>query len=857
MAPDRRIVPLLTKLLLAVELILQGAGADEISLHRNHNISVRIKPGIMFLKTCPLRAGGKSYFIEQKILPGQSFNFAFDCPTPEKYWVLVIEKNIDCMSGPCPFGDVQLHPSGLPRLNKTFVWEVTADPLVGLELKFSTWLSQIMPGETCADRVLYNIGSRLHAHRVTIGNFCRNGSVSRVKVQGGLSLTLQLPWDSKANSSGFKLESRSSIQRLCIIEATFQNESSATLMSANYPSGLPEDELMTWQFIVPGNLRADVIIRNYTRPKCERKFDNLVYCLPHLCTSHGFRGLPLGVLQPSNIAGSFNLSVQGCDQDDRNPGALSLLFDVAVRYPKNEGNITLIIDLRKDWNLNITIYSKPTKPDSHLIHEHGCLICVDSNKNCKPSVTLESKYSYNVTFLCMNLENIRIIAEHSIACWNFRSCTKFSSLVVPTSLTRLPILVERYTWKIQAPEDVNIEIRSPNLKLKQHIPDQHQICTGSYNYAINATTPGKIVILGLFCPGGAIEKIQMKGNLTITLKTYGRRWFNDSHKQDLQMFLIPIMPEECIFSLTPEPKTKVYLQTPNWLEGMPPYMSVYWNISVPAKQVARLAFLSERMGVTCEKGRAYINIKEHNPNADETVCRDDQILPKTLEMRHHFWINITNCKPSAKKLLSMQLMVTLTQEKKDLAIIIGVVVGGIAVLTAIALVIFYIKKKNRKQEKPTPMVGVYNSNVNTQLPGRQGLFQKNRKANESHIYAVIDEDMVYGHLLDSSTIPETAEVGVYRPFSGAISTTPPSPPPFRKASKVPDTEESSFVLVTDNDNYTIGHHAPGELQSNGDMNVSCKGKVSSKSLHENGEQENSVELPLNQIHDFSGSETKS
>lgn len=109
-------------------------------------------------------------------------------------------------------------------------------------------------------------------------------------------------------------------------------------MSANYPSGLPEDELMTWQFVMPGNLRADVIIRNYTKPKCERKFVRLEYCLPRLCSSHEFDGLPLGMLQPSNVAGNFNLSVQGCDQYDQNPGALSLLFDVVVRYPKNEGS---------------------------------------------------------------------------------------------------------------------------------------------------------------------------------------------------------------------------------------------------------------------------------------------------------------------------------------------------------------------------------------------------------------------------------------------------------------------------------------------------------------------------------------
>ncbi|KAH0627242.1 hypothetical protein JD844_002748 [Phrynosoma platyrhinos] len=826
---------------IAIAELENHSGAIEINLHRVDNVTVRIKPGSSVLKTCAIRIQGKQYFSEQKIYSGQRSDFTFDCSTPERYWVLVVEKIIDCMSRQCPFGDVLLQPSGLPHLNKTFVWEVKADQLSGLELKFSPWLRQILPGDTCSDQVLYNIGSRLAANRVNIGNFCRNGSVSRVKVQGGVILTLQLPWDSKVSVSGFKLESRSSIQRLCIIESMLQNESSTTLMSANYPLGFPEDELMTWQFVIPYNLRAHVFIRNYTRPNCERKFEKLEYFLPKLRSSHEVIVLGLDKPQPTNIPGSFNLSLQGCDQFDRNPGVLRLLFEVDVRYPNNEDNVTLIIDLRKEKHMNLTIYSKPTKPGSLLIHEHECLICIDSNKNCKPNVTLESAFEYSITFMCRNLENIRIIVEKSIVCWNSRTCHKDFPLVVPSSLTKLPILIETFTWKLQAPEDLNIEIRSPTLKLKQHIPQRGQLCRGSYNYAINGTTPGKILSFGTFCPGGAIEKIQMKDNVTITLKTYGSRWFNESQKQDLQLFFVPAIQEECIFSLTPDPKAKVYLETPNWLEGLPSFMSVYWNISIPGKQVAQLNFLSERMGVTCEKGRAYINIREQNLKAEETVCREDQILPKNIEMHDRFWMNITNCKPAARQLLSMQFMVTLVQKNTALPVIIGAVVGGIAVVAAIGLVIFCKKKKNKKKESPTPMVGVYNANVNTQLPVRQGKFKKDRKNNDSHVYAVIDESMVYGHLLDKSTIPETAEVGVYQPFSGPMSTTPPSPPPLRKASKVPETEESSFMIMTDNENYAFTHCSPGELRGNGDVNVSGNGNVGSEPLLESNEQENSAE----------------
>ncbi|KAG8139363.1 hypothetical protein E2320_002134, partial [Naja naja] len=754
--------------------------AFEISLQLGGNITVKIKPGFSSLNTCALHEGKKPHFSEQIIKPGQKFQFTFDCSTPEKYWSILVEKTIDCLSGPCPFGDVQLQPPGLPLLNRTFIWEAKANRRVGLELKFSPWLRQILPGDTCPDQIIYNIGSRLGKDRVHIGTFCRNGSVSRVKAQGDAILSLQLPWDSKLAASGVKLESRSSIQRLCIIESTFKGKSSATLMSANYPFGLPEDELMTWQFVLPSSLRADINFINYTKPNCERKYERVEYSL--LDYFPDARVLPLDDVQPVNIPGSFNLSLYGCDQDDVNPGLLRLLFKVVVDYPKNEENVTYKIDLTHE-KTNLTVYSKSS------VNE--CLICVHSSRNCRPNVTLEYGRTYFVTFLCQNLENIRIIAEQSIVCWNARTCENlFFQLAVPSVLLQLPILIETFTWKIQALEAVNIEIRSSTLKLKQHIPNRDQRCNGSYSYIINGSNPG-------------------------------RSW----------------SLEDCIFTLSPDPKTKIYVQTPNWLEGLLPFMSVYWNISVPPKQVAQLTFLNERMGITCEKSRAFIYIKEQSSRAVETVCRDDNVLPKTLNLRQHFWINITNCKPSAKQQLSLQFLVTF-QKKSDVTIIIGVVAGGIAVLVIIGLLICCVKKKRKSKRKEShkPVVGVYNTNVNNLLPGRQGIFKKERKKNDSHVYAVIEDVMVYGHLLDNSTRSEMAEVGVYRPFSGPVSTTPPSPPPIRKISKSSDQQESTNMLVTDSENYTFAHHVPEDIH-NGDLNVSGNGHVGSR----NNEQGNSVE----------------
>lgn len=124
----------------------------------------------------------------------------------------------------------------------------------------------------------------------------------------------------------------SHILGLCIIESILKGESSITLMSPNYPLGFPEDELMTWQFVIPPNMRASVFFHNYSLSNCERKEERVEYYLPGSFSNPEV--FKLSDSQPANIAGSFNLSLQGCDQDAQNPGILRLLFQVVVQHPQ-------------------------------------------------------------------------------------------------------------------------------------------------------------------------------------------------------------------------------------------------------------------------------------------------------------------------------------------------------------------------------------------------------------------------------------------------------------------------------------------------------------------------------------------
>lgn len=118
---------------------------------------------------------------------------------------------LDCSVGLCPLGDIMLQPV-LPRLNRTFIWDVKAKKAVGLQLKFSMGLTQIAPGITCSEPVTYTINSKIDENMVKIGDFCINGSISQVKVQERAILTLYLPAHSRQIASGLRIESGPAIQ---------------------------------------------------------------------------------------------------------------------------------------------------------------------------------------------------------------------------------------------------------------------------------------------------------------------------------------------------------------------------------------------------------------------------------------------------------------------------------------------------------------------------------------------------------------------------------------------------------------------------------------------------------------------
>lgn len=792
----------------------RGGAAYVIDLPRGSSMSVLIKPGPVPLppKPCYMFSSRK-YVTMLHIKSGERKEFIFGCQNPENHFVVEIQKNIDCMSGLCPFGEVELQPaiSALPILNRTFTWDVQAHKSIGLELQFSMpRLRQIGPGDSCPDGVTYSISGRIHATAVRIGTFCSNGTVSRIKMQEGVTVVLRLPWFHDRNFSSFSIANRSSIKRLCIIESVFEGEGSATLMSANYPDGFPEDELMTWQFVVPQHLRASVSFLHFNVSNCEKKEERVEYYIPGSTTNPEV--FKLADKQPGNMAGNFNLSLQGCDQDAQNPGTLRLKFEVLVQHPQNESNVTYVVDLSNERAMSLTIEPRPVKLGRRFVP--GCFVCLES-RTCSTNLTLAPGSKHKISFLCDDLTRLWMNAEKTIGCMDHRNCHRKSySLQVPGDILRLPVELHDFSWKLLVPKDRLSLALVPVQKLQQHT--QERICNTSFSYLVASAdpSPGQDLYFGYFCSGGSIERIRVKQNVSVTLRTYAPNFRQDVSRQGLTVSFIPYFKEEGIFTVTPDLKSKVYLRTPNWERGMPPLTSVSWNISVPGDQVACLTFMKERTDLVCQTGRAFMIIQEQE-NKAEDVFSLEEVLPKPGSYHRNFWVNISNCSPARGKQLDLLFRVSLTLRTTDLTVVLTAVVGGVAfVLFALGLIICLVKKNRKKKMHKRPAVDVYNGNINTQIPMRPQKFPKVQKDTDNHVYAVIDDTLVYGHLLqDSHGCFIQPEVDTYRPFQGPMGDCPPSPTlPFSRAPTAKlTTEEPSpdFSPESESEPYTFSHPTKG------------------------------------------------
>ncbi|XP_053570437.1 CUB domain-containing protein 1 [Bombina bombina] len=813
--------------LLFTWLIPQNTEAVDISLGPKDNITIIVKQNAKSpSSSCFMCVKNDCKRTTLTVTDGMSVSYSFTCPTPEKYYIMEIQKRIDCISGTCPFGKVNLQPSSFPGLNRTFSWNITTTKNIGLELSFSSpGLKQIESSYNCPDLVTFHISTSVDTSSVSIGIFCRNGTVSRIKVQGGGVVALHVPWNENVTESGLSIANRTAIKRLCIIESTFSRETSVILSSANYPLGFPDDEIMTWQFVMPPNHRASIKFLNYSLPNCVKKDERVEYYLPFFYSSAEV--LKLTDRQPANIANDFNMTLANCALDNTNPGALSLLFEVVVQPITSLESILYNVDLTKNFDFNVHIRKKRVVGRQYA---PLCLVC-RTPIECEPELSLPGGKFYKISFLCNDMESFIVTAEKDIACEHLRtSQIKNISITVPPTLLILPVRLETVTWNIIAANNISAEIRSTSLNLQQDVSENPCDTNGSgFYYDIISSNAKNTFSLGTFCPNGSIEIIQLRDNVKIVLKVQKNVNFSIP-KLDLHVSIIPPIEEECIFTVTPKADTTVYLRTPNWDSGVPDYVTVSWNIGIPEKQFANFSFAKNKMDITCQMGRAFANIEEKKAKGLDITRRDDELLPGPSQLYSPFWVNISNCKPRSNHKLQLQFSLKFIQVNSDLTIIVvAACVAAVSIVLIIGVTICCVKKKKKEKH---PAVGIYNTKVPTEMTSRHGFFRKGRKKNESHVYAVIDDTMIYGHLLKDNNGCPSPNVDVYQPFEGPMGDAPPVPPiNFPNGSTKDETREDPLALsMRENELYTINEPITKEPVENEDTSLSFVDEPGNKTV---------------------------
>lgn len=119
-------------------------------------------------------------------------------------------------------------------------------------------------------------------------------------------------------------------------------------------------------------------------------------------------------------------------------------------------------------------------------------------------------------------------------CSQFKDCSKTPArLDVPLLPTCLPAPLTSVTWTLSPPQHGTVELTSPIGQLKQSLPVQP--CNDSI--IITVAEDGGTV--GHFCHQGAIQKIQIHSNVSVTVSGMGGKTLQTPVLKALMKMEIP------------------------------------------------------------------------------------------------------------------------------------------------------------------------------------------------------------------------------------------------------------------------------------------------------------------------------
>nr|XP_057902681.1 CUB domain-containing protein 1 [Doryrhamphus excisus]XP_057902682.1 CUB domain-containing protein 1 [Doryrhamphus excisus] len=691
----------------------------------------------------------------------------FTCPRPEDVFNVEINREIDCTATTCSGNMVQPESSLFPDFNRTFTWDLKVSSTRTFQLDFpEPGMRQIANEDACPDEHTYTLVTYLRTGPAIIGTFCKGGAVTSIQVLYKGRMSLRVPGHRKMEPVDFKVSIGPETSMVAIVKVSLpRGVSDTAFISTNYPNDFPDKQQMQWDFSVPGMHNYTLHFHHHTAPECLNKDVEVEYRNKDKKVTK----LDLTDKQPEHQQGDFNMVLRNCETNTTLQG-LSLKYSVSVM--RSGHPVLCTVDLTKHPKVALQIEK------------------VGSDPYCEMSVNSEVVKTINVaaggqaelSFLDCPNEDVRLTASKVIGCQNVASCSD-TLLTVPTLDTCLRMPLHSFTWHLTIPQDSTIDLVSPSGGLQQSVPGQ--ACNRSVSLHVEETEGFSV---GDFCSNGIIQKVQVHANISITATT---RDFSKTRGPFLNVSFSKEIPETIIYQVTPQMSSPTLLATPNWPKGMRPSSTVSWIVTLPSRYHAHVQIVNVSQP-KCEDRHTAIKVKMLDSEEEILSRREDEKTDDKLLVPRSFYINMSNCIPEDGNFGAVTKIV-LQQKTNLLAILLGIAGALLLLLILLGVVCFFVRKK--KKERLKKESSIYMGGGNIFKPGERQ-FSKARSDNESHVYASIDETMVYGHLLGDSSYADSMQdhfkgmqVDSYHTFTG-----PSEMPVIKEPDPEPEMEQFGTFL---------------------------------------------------------------
>ncbi|KAM9838797.1 CUB domain-containing protein 1 isoform 2-T2 [Aulostomus maculatus] len=670
----------------------------------------------------------------------RNISVEFSCSRPQDVFSVEINKEVDCIS--CTGDIIQAESSLFSDFNRSFTWDVKTASTKALTLDFpEPGMRQIPHGETCPDAHTYIFIIYLRLGLTTIGRFCKGGTVTNVQMRYRGRMALEVSGDRKLDAVAVKLSAGPETTMVATVKVSLpRGVSNTVFFTANYPGDFPDRQQMQWDFSVPGMHNYTMHFGSLRSPECLNSEVVVEY-------NKDKKGAKLSLTdpQPEHQQGNFRMVLMNCETNRTLPG-LALNFTVSVM--RSGHPVLCTVDLTKHQRLSLQLEKVGSDP--------YCEMSFKSQVENKINVAPGSKEV--LSFLDCPKEDVRLTASELWACQNAASCTP-TLLTVPKLPPCLPVPLHSFTWHFSIPQDSTIDLVSPSGGLRQSLPGQE--CNGSVSLHV---AQGDGFSVGDFCSNGIIQKVQVHANMSVTATA---RNFTKTKGPFLNATFSQEIPETIIYRVSPRMSSPTMLATPNWPNGMKPSSTVSWIVTLPSQYQAHMQFNVSQP--KCQVKHTAIKVQMLGFEEELMSRREDEQVEDKLLVPQSFYLNMSNCVPEDKHFGALTKIV-LQKKSNLLAILLGIAGVLLLLLIVLAVVCFITRKK--KKERMNKESSIYIGKGNIFRPGDMH-FSKTRSENDSHVYASIDETMVYGHLLGNSSYADSMQdhfngmqVDSYNTFTG-------------------------------------------------------------------------------------------